>query len=116
MCWSPGKTRGSPHSRQRTTALRITPPREAPLEGVVAVVVSNNPYGFARWDRLGQCHRLDMGMLQVSVLDANVLEELERLVGGTTHLGTTAAVRPSYASGRLSAWRWAPLARGCRPG
>src|SRR5215211_6367026 len=49
-------------------ALRITPPDEAPLEGVVAMVVSNNPYEFARWDRLGQRQRLDTGMLQVSVL------------------------------------------------
>ena len=65
-------------------ALRITPPEGAPLEGVLAVVVSNNPYEFARWDRLGQRHRLDTGMLQVSVLDASVLEELERRLAGTT--------------------------------
>src|SRR5215211_3362439 len=64
-------------------ALRITPPEEAPLEGVVAVVVSNNPYEFARWDRLGQRHRLDTGSLQVSVFDASTLEELERLIAGT---------------------------------
>jgi diacylglycerol kinase family enzyme len=68
-------------------ALRITPPDEAPLESVVAVVVSNNPYEFARWDRLGQRHRLDTGTLQVSVLDASTLEELERLLAGTL-LGT----------------------------
>jgi diacylglycerol kinase family enzyme len=65
-------------------ALRITPPEGAPLEGVLAVVVSNNPYEFARWDRLGQRHHLDTGMLQVSVLDASVLEELERRLAGTT--------------------------------
>ena len=64
-------------------ALRITPPDEAPLEGVVAVVVSNNPYEYARWDRLGQRHRLDTGVLQVSVLDASTLDELERLLAGT---------------------------------
>jgi diacylglycerol kinase family enzyme len=64
-------------------ALRITPPEEAPLEGVVAVVVSNNPYEFARWDRLGQRQRLDTGTLQVSVLDASTLDELERLLAGT---------------------------------
>jgi diacylglycerol kinase family enzyme len=64
-------------------ALRIAPPEEGPLEGVVAVVVSNNPYEFARWDRLGQRHRLDTGSLQVSVLDASTLEELERLIAGT---------------------------------
>ena len=64
-------------------ALRITPPDEAPLESVVAVVVSNNPYEFARWDRLGQRHRLDAGTLQVSVLDAGTLDELERLIAGT---------------------------------
>ena len=46
-------------------ALRITPPDEAPLESVVAVVVSNNPYEFAQWDRLGQRYRLDTGTLQV---------------------------------------------------
>ena len=68
-------------------ALRITPPEEAPLEGVLAVVVSNNPYEFARWDRLGQRHRLDTGTLQVSVLDASTLDELERLLAGTL-LGT----------------------------
>src|SRR5215207_4536517 len=65
-------------------ALRITPPDEAPLEGVVAMVVSNNPYEFARWERLGQRHRLNTGILQVSVLDASALEELERLLAGTT--------------------------------
>ena len=64
-------------------ALRIAPPEEGPLEGVVAVVVSNNPYEFARWDRLGQHHRLDTGSLQVSVFDASTLEELERLLAGT---------------------------------
>jgi diacylglycerol kinase family enzyme len=64
-------------------ALRIAPPDEAPLEGVVAVVVSNNPYEFARWDRLGQRHRLDTGTLQVSVLDVSTLDELERLLAGT---------------------------------
>jgi diacylglycerol kinase family enzyme len=75
-------------------ALRITPPDEAPLEGIIAVVVSNNPYEFARWDRLGQRHRLDTGKLQISVLDVGVLEELEGLLAGTTLLGTTAEVRP----------------------
>ena len=64
-------------------ALRITPPDEAPLESLVAVVISNNPYEFARWDRLGQRHRLDTGTLQVSVLDASALNELERLLAGT---------------------------------
>jgi diacylglycerol kinase family enzyme len=63
--------------------LRITPPEEAPLESVVAVVVSNNPYEFARWDRLGQRNRLDTGTLQISVLDAGTLDELERLIAGT---------------------------------
>jgi diacylglycerol kinase family enzyme len=72
---------------QLRRALRITPPDEAPLESVVAVVVSNNPYEFARWDRLGQRHRLDTGTLQISVLDASTLEELERLLAGTL-LGT----------------------------
>jgi diacylglycerol kinase family enzyme len=64
-------------------ALRITPPGEATLESIVAVVVSNNPYEFARWDRLGQRLRLDTGTLQVSVLDAGTLDELERLIAGT---------------------------------
>jgi len=64
-------------------ALRITPPDEAPLESVVAVVVSNNPYEFARWGKFGQRHRLDTGTLQISVLDASTLEELERLLAGT---------------------------------
>lgn len=64
-------------------ALRITPPDEAPFESVVAVVVSNNPYEFSRWDRLGQRHRLDTGTLQISVLDAGTLDELERLLAGT---------------------------------
>ncbi len=66
-------------------ALRITPPGEAPLESIVAVVVSNNPYEFARWDRLGQRHSLDTGMLQVSVLDAGTFDELEQLLAGTLH-------------------------------
>jgi diacylglycerol kinase family enzyme len=64
-------------------ALRITPPDEAPLENVVAVVVSNNPYEFARWDRFGHRHRLDTGTLHVSVLDASTLDESERLLAGT---------------------------------
>jgi diacylglycerol kinase family enzyme len=64
-------------------ALRITPPEEAPLDSVVAVVVSNNPYEFARWDRLGQRHRLDTGILQISVIDAGTFDELERLIAGT---------------------------------
>jgi diacylglycerol kinase family enzyme len=64
-------------------ALRITPPEEAPLENVVAVVVSNNPYEFARWATFGQRHRLDTGTLQISVLDASTLDELERLLAGT---------------------------------
>jgi len=63
--------------------LRITPPDEAPLESVVAAVVSNNPYEFARWDTFGRRHRLDTGTLQVSVLDASTLDELERLLAGT---------------------------------
>jgi diacylglycerol kinase family enzyme len=74
-------------------ALRIAPPEEALLEGIIAMVVSNNPYEFARWDRLGQRRRLDTGMLQVSVLDASALEELEWLLAGTTLLGATAEVR-----------------------
>jgi diacylglycerol kinase family enzyme len=68
-------------------ALRITPPEEATLEGVVAAVVSNNPYEFARWDRFGQRRRLDTGTLQISALDAGALGELERLLAGTL-LGT----------------------------
>jgi diacylglycerol kinase family enzyme len=68
---------------QLRRALRITPPEEAPLESVVAMVVSNNPYEFARWDQLGQRQRLDTGTLQISVLDASTLEELERLLAGT---------------------------------
>jgi hypothetical protein len=58
------------------------------------MVVSNNPYEFARWDRLGQRHRLDMGMLQVSVLDASALDEFEGLLAGTKLPGATAEVHP----------------------
>ena len=47
------------------------------------MVVSNNPYEFVQWDRLGQRRRLDTGTLQVSVLDASTLDELERLIAGT---------------------------------
>jgi diacylglycerol kinase family enzyme len=66
-------------------ALRITPPEGASLEGVLAVVVSNNPYEFARLDRLGQRHRLDSGMLQISALDASMLDELvEWLLSGAS--------------------------------
>jgi len=68
-------------------ALSITPPEEAPFESVLAVVVSNNPYELARWDRFGQRSRLDTGTLQVSALDASTLDELERLLAGTL-LGT----------------------------
>ena len=64
-------------------ALRITPPDGAPLESVVAVVVSNNPYEFSGWDTFGQRHSLDTGTLQVSVLDAGTLDGLERLLAGT---------------------------------
>ena len=64
-------------------SLRITPPDGARLESVVAVVVSNNPYEFARWERFGQRQHLDTGTLQVSVLDASSLDELERLLAGT---------------------------------
>jgi diacylglycerol kinase family enzyme len=64
-------------------ALRIAPPDEAPLEAVVAVVVSNNPYELAPLSALGQRHRLDTGTLQVSVLDVSTLDELERLLAGT---------------------------------
>lgn len=64
-------------------ALRITPPDEAPLEGVVAVVVSNNPYELAPLSALGQRHRLDTATLQVSVLDVSTFDELERLLAGT---------------------------------
>ena len=64
-------------------ALRIVPPGEAPLEGVLAVVVSNNPYELARWAGLGRRHRLDTGTLQVSVLDTGKLGELELLLAGT---------------------------------
>jgi diacylglycerol kinase family enzyme len=74
-------------------ALRITPPDEAPLESVVAAVVSNNPYEFARWDRLGHRHRLNTGTLQVSVLDASALDELQRLLAGPL-LGTV-KLRPA---------------------
>ncbi|MDQ4126817.1 MAG: diacylglycerol kinase [Actinomycetota bacterium] len=74
-------------------ALRITPPEEAPLQSVVAVVVSNNPYEYARWDRLGHRHRLDTGTLQVSVLDASTLDQLERLLAGT--LVGTIKLRPA---------------------
>lgn len=64
-------------------ALRITPPEGASLEDLLAVVVSNNPYDFARWDRLGQRHRLDTGMLHISALDASMLDGLvERLLAG----------------------------------
>jgi diacylglycerol kinase family enzyme len=76
-------------------ALRITPPEGAPLEGVLAVVVSNNPYEFARLDRVGQRHRLDTGMLQISVLDASTLDELvERLLAGTSLPGAI-EIRPA---------------------
>jgi diacylglycerol kinase family enzyme len=64
-------------------ALRIAPPDEAALEGVVAVVVSNNPYELAPLSALGQRYRLDTGTLQVSVLDVSTLDELERLLAGT---------------------------------
>lgn len=87
-------------------ALRVTPPEGESLEGVVAVVVSNNPYEYARWDKLGQRHRLDTGTLQVSVLDAAALDELRRLLAGTL-LGTI-EFRPAlrhWTSERMEAGR-----------
>jgi diacylglycerol kinase family enzyme len=78
------KLRAALSDRELRRALRINPPEVAPLEGALAVVVSNNPYEFARLDRLGQRHRLDTGMLQVSVLDASTFDGLvERLLAGT---------------------------------
>ena len=83
-------------------ALRITPPDQIPLESVVAAVVSNNPYEFARWDRFGHRHRLDTGKLQISVLDASTLDDLERLLAGTLlgALEIRPALRP-WTSRRL---------------
>ena len=81
--------------RELRRALRITPPEGAPLEGVLAVVVSNNPHEFARLDRLGHRHRLDTGKLQISVLDASTLAELvERLLAGTSLPGAI-EIRPA---------------------
>jgi diacylglycerol kinase family enzyme len=93
-------------------ALRITPPEEAPLESVVAVVVSNNPYEFSRWNTFGQRHSLDAGTLQVSVLDAGTLDELERLLAGTL-LGTI-ELRPAlrqWTAGCLETGRVGELVR-----
>ena len=74
------------------------------------MLISNE---LAQWDRFGQRHRLDTGMLQVSVLDASALEELEGLLVGTTLLGATAKVR-------LPLRHWTSemvfLARGCKLG
>ena len=96
-------------------ALRITPPEGAPLEGVLAVVVSNNPYEFARLDRLGQRHRLDAGMLQISVFDASTLDELvERLLVG--HCPAPSRSVPLYATGCPSTWRWASWREGAGRG
>ena len=64
-------------------ALRVSPPEESPLEGVLAVVVSNNPYELSPISALGQRHRLDMGTLQVLVLGSGTLDELDRLLAGT---------------------------------
>jgi diacylglycerol kinase family enzyme len=93
-------------------ALRITPPEEAPLESVVAVVVSNNPYEFSRWDTFGQRHSLDAGTLQVSVLDAGTLDEIERLLAGT--LPGAMELRPAlrqWTAGRLETGRIGELVR-----
>ena len=64
-------------------ALRIDPPEEEPPEGVLAVVLSNNPYELSPSFSLGQRHRLNVGTLQVLVLGADTLEELDRLLEGT---------------------------------
>jgi len=93
-------------------AIRISPPEGTPLEGVVAVVVSNNPYEFARWDGFGHRHRLDTGKLQVSVLDASTLDELERLLAGTL-LGAV-ELRPAlrhWTSERLETGRIGEMVR-----
>jgi diacylglycerol kinase family enzyme len=87
------KVQAALFDRATRRALRITLPEEAPLEGLLAVVVSNNPYEFARWDRFGQRQRLDTGTLQVSVLDASALDELERFLAGA--LSGAMEVRPA---------------------
>ena len=93
-------------------ALRITPPEEAPLESVVAVVVSNNPYEFSRWDTFGQRHSLDAGTLQVSLLDAGTLDKLERLLAGTLlgAMGLRPALR-HWKAGCLETGRVGELVR-----
>ncbi len=96
------KLQGAISDPELRRTLRIAPPDEAPLEDIVAVVVSNNPYEFTRWDRFGHRHRLDTGTLQVSVVDASTVYELERLIAGTL-LGAL-EFRPGlrhWTSGRL---------------
>jgi diacylglycerol kinase family enzyme len=78
----------------------------------LAVVVSNNPYEFSRWDKLGRRHRLDTGTLQVSVLDASTLDELERLLAGA--LSGAIGVRPAlrhWTSERLEMGRPGEMVR-----
>src|SRR5918993_1305887 len=53
----------------------------------------NNPCEFAQWNRLGQRRHMDLGMLQVSVLDVSTRDELERLIAGT--LRGSIEVRPA---------------------
>ena len=79
------KTKLKPPSPTRSLGERcVSATRERRSRGVLAIVVSNNPYELARWDRLGQRHRLDTGMLQISALDASMLDGLvERLRTGT---------------------------------
>jgi hypothetical protein len=62
--------------------LLIASPDEPLLKSVLAVVVSNNPYEYARWGSLGQRHRLDTERLLISVLDAGTLDKPERLIAG----------------------------------
>ncbi len=95
-------------------ALRITPPDEAPLEGIIAMVVSNNTYEFARWDRLVQRYRLDTGMLQVSVWMPARLRSSKGCSRAPRCSAPPPGCAPLYATGCLSAWRWASLARECR--
>ena len=67
--------------------LRISPPDEALLESVVAVVVSNNPYEFAPLSALGERYHLNTGTLQATVLSAATLGELDWTLAGVL-LGT----------------------------
>jgi diacylglycerol kinase family enzyme len=67
---------------EQQRVLRVAAPGEAPLENVVVVIVSNNPYEYSPLSVIGRRYRLDTGTLQTTVLSAATLGEMDRMLAG----------------------------------